>query len=145
MEVKRTMMSQSVMEAERLSTMEFMVPMEIPGRHQLLTKMKDMIGTISDVVIKPIKTIPSTIKDCAGFFCSDGYYNGNFIAYGTNLNGKETMLWDDFTIPTIEHKDGVVITKFIKERLSSNNEIVIVTAKKQEEKVFSLELYYYLP
>ena len=144
MEVRRTMKSMSVMEQENRKKLDFMIPMDIPGRYQLMTKLKDLVINVDNVVVKPIHSIPTVIRDSVGFFSTDGFWVGNFIAYGKNLKGDKTLLWDDFGIPDIDREPNAVLTKFIKERLSSTDAIVIVTAK-EDNKVFSLEFYCYLP
>ena len=144
MEVRRTMKAMSVKERENKTNLEFMVPMDIPGRHQLLTKLKDLTVIVDAVVVRPIKVIPTTINGTTGFFSTDGYWEGSFIAYGTDLMGRNTLLWDDFGIPSIKRKSNMVITDFIKERLNAENEIVIVVAKEHHN-TYSLEFYYYLP
>lgn len=144
MEVRRTMKAMSVKERETRTNLEFMIPMGIPGRYQLLTKLKDMTIGVNSVVVRPIKSIPSVIRNTIGFFSTDGYWEGSFIAYGTDLRGRHTVLWDDFGIPTIKREPNTVITDFIKERLSSDNEIILVTAKERQGSC-SLEFYYYLP
>lgn len=143
MEVRRTMKSMSVMEMDNRKKLEFMVPMDIPGRYQLMTKLKDLIIHIDSVVVKPVYNIPQSIEKSVGFFSTDGFWVGNFIAYGYNLRGEKTLLWDDFGID-IERKQNCVLTKFIKEKLSCDKDIVIVTAKETDSR-FSLEFYRYLP
>ena len=143
MKVRRTMKGMSVMEQENRKKLDFMIPMDIPGRYQLMTKLKDLVINVDNVVVKPIHSIPTVIRDSVGFFSTDAFWVGNFIAYGTNLKGDKTLLWDDFGIPDIDREPNTVLTKFIKERLSSDA-IVIVTAK-EDNKTFSLEFYCYLP
>ena len=143
MEVKRTMRSMSVLEKENKSRLDFMVPMDIAGRYQLLTKLKDLVVDIDNVIVKPIHSIPATIKNTTGFFSTDGYWVGSFVAYGKNLMGRRTLLWDDIGVPEIERQPNTVLTKFIKERLSCDNDITIVVAKKLHNKT-SLEFYCYL-
>lgn len=143
MEVRRTMKSMSVMERDNRKQLEFMVPMDIPGRYQLMTKLKDLIIHVDNVVIKPVYEIPQIISDATGFFSTDGFWVGNFIAYGYNLRGEKTLLWDDFGID-IARKTGCVLTNFIRERLSCEQDIVLVTASKHNGR-FSLEFYRYIP
>ena len=143
MEIKRTMKAMSVMEDNNRKKLDFMIPMDITGSHQLMPKLKDLVINIDSVVVKPITSVPSIINNTTGFFSTDGYWVGNFIAYGKDLMGRKTLLWDDFGVD-MERKPNAVLTKFVTERLSCNESIVIVTAKKASHN-FSLEFYCYLP
>lgn len=144
MEVKRTMKNISVKEYEFKRKLDSMLPNELPGRHQILTKLKDLVVNIDAVSINSINSIPVLIKDAISFFSTDGFWVGNFIAFGYDLKDKKTLLWDDFGVLDIVRDDNVVYTNFIKERLSSNKDIVIVTAKQHNSKTV-LNVFWYIP
>lgn len=144
MEVKRTMKSISVKEYEFKQKLNSMIPEEIPGRHQILTKLKDLIVNIDSVVIDLIHEIPETYNDVIGFFSTDGVWVGNFIAFGYNLKDKKTLLWDDFGVLEIVRGDYMVYTSFIKERLVHNKDIVIVTSSICNSKTI-LNIHWYRP
>ena len=142
-EVRRTMKQMSVKEKERQQNLNFMVPMDIPGRHQLMTKLKDLVVRVDNIIVKPVSKIP-TIKNVCPFFSSDGFWKGNFIAYGTDTSGKEILLWDDIVVDEMEHEETSVDTNFIKAKLSYNEKAVIIVARDTYG-VVNLEFYYYLP
>ena len=142
-EIRRTMKQMSLKELERKEKLDFMVPLDIPGRHQIMDKLKDLIIRVDDIIVKPVHKIP-TIKNVTSFFSPDGFCTGNFIAYGTDVNGASTLLWDDIFVDEMTHEDGVVDTGFIKNKLSYNKKAVIIVAREDNGKN-NLEFYYYLP
>jgi hypothetical protein len=142
--VKRTMKALSIREVENAKKLDFMVPMNINGRFQILTKLKDLTVDIDEVIVKPVKFFPTIIRKVEAFFSVDGYSEGNFMAYGTGLSGKETILWDDVTVEDMTHYDGMVDTGYIKRKLDYNKPVTLITATKQRDG-FALVFHCYIP
>ena len=65
-EIRRTMKQMSLKELERKEKLDFMVPLDIPGRHQIMDKLKDLIIRVDDIIVKPVHKIPS-IKNVTSF------------------------------------------------------------------------------
>lgn len=143
-EVRKTMPSKSLLEEENERMLDFMIPKDLPGRHQILMKLKDVTIQVEEVVVKPIVKIPSLIRGVCNFFSPDGIWNGNFIAYGTNLFGNPVLLWDDYSVEDINHYNDMVSTYFIKSRMKCDEPVVIVTALPNKDKV-TLVINYYRP
>lgn len=142
--IRRTMKGMSMIERDNRRKMEFMVPLDITGRYQLLTKLKDINIDVGEVVVKPVTHLPSVIRKIQPFFSSDGYWNGNFVAYGTSTLDKEVLLWDDVLVEEMSHYDTMVDTQYIKERLDCNKPATLIVFKRCGEKNL-LEFYCYLP
>lgn len=139
--VPMTMKGMSLREKDNLEKLNLLVPMDIPGRHLLMDKLKDLTIQVADVVIKPVNRIPDIIRNIKPFYSVDGYWDSTFIACGTSLQGDATVLWDDYLIDEIIHYNSIVDTAFIKERIKFDEPVVVMVASKSN----SLELYYYMP
>ena len=142
--VPRTMKAMSMMEVENRKKLNFMVPMDIAGRHQIMDKLKDLTIDVDHVIVKPVDRIPSVIRNIESFFSTDGYWYGNFIAYGTSTMGKQTLLWDDITIANMAHFNTMVDTQYIKERLMDSNPVTLIVSKVSNDKHY-LVFYCYMP
>lgn len=142
--MKTTMKAKSLQEMENAKKLDFMVPMNIEGRYQILTKLKDLIVDISEVIVKPVTTIPSVIRKVVPYFSPDGYWTGNFIVYGTDLKGEPVLMWDDINIIDMSHYNNMVETHYIKQRLDCKKPVTLITAIKKE-RGYALVFYCYLP
>lgn len=144
-EIRRTMKAMSIREKENLKKLEFMIPMNIVGRHQILAKLKDLIIDIDEIVVKPVNEFPYIIRKVKPFFSTDGYCEGNFIAYGSSVkDDKDILLWDDVTIEDMPHFTTMIDTGYIKQHLRSDKPATVVVSRMKNEK-HSLELICYLP
>ena len=144
-EIKRTMKAMSIREKDNLKKLEFMMPMNIVGRHQILAKLKDLIIDIDEIIVKPVSELPFVIRKVKPFFNSDGYWNGNYIAYGTSVkDDKDILLWDDITIADMPHYETMLDTGYVKQHLRSDKPATVVVSSLKNEKQ-SLILYCYLP
>ena len=142
--MKTTMKAMSLQEQENLKRLDFMVPMNIIGRHQILTKLKDLTIDVSEVIVKPVDTIPSIIRKVVPYFSPDGYWEGNFVAYGTDLKGYPILLWDDIHIDAIPHYTHMVETYYVKQKLDCTQPATLITAIKRNNG-YALVFYCYLP
>ena len=142
MEIKRTMLSKSIREEENTNRLMYMVPASVPGRHQILTKLKDLTVSISAVEVIPIHALPSVISNVIPFFSTDGFYESNFIAYGTCTDGKEKLLWDDVIVDDMKHDNHTVDVSYIKDRFVYNKDVAIVTCRENKD-MNILSIYYY--
>lgn len=138
------MKAMSMMEVENRKKLNFMVPMDIAGRHQIMDKLKDLTIDVDHVILKPVDRIPSVIRNIEPFFSTDGYWYGNFIAYGINTLGNQTLLWDDITIANMAHFNTMVDTQYIKERLMDSNPVTLIVSKVSNGKHY-LVFYCYMP
>ena len=144
MEIKQTMKAMSIMEKENKLKLERMIPNNVFGRYQILNKLKELTVDIDEVVIKSVNRIPSIIRRVESFFSPDGFWSGNFIAYGIGVNNKELLLWDDMMVDDIIHYQSMVDTQYVKEKLSSDNPATLIVSKNNCGK-HVLEVYCYLP
>lgn len=142
--MKTTMKPISIQEMENAKKLEFMVPMNIDGRFQIMTKLKDLIVDIDEVIIKPVKTFPTIIRRIEPFFSTDGYWEGNFIAYGTGLDGNQLLLWDDIMVEDMYHYTNMIETSYIKKRFDYNKPVTLITATKNQQG-YALEFHCYIP
>ena len=142
-EVKRTMKTMSIMEKENSRRLDAMLPSGIPGRFQILTKLKDITKSIDSIEIIPVSTLPSNIIGVTPFFSTDGFWEGNFIAYGTCTDGEERLLWDDIMVKGMKHEPNIIDMDYIKSRFTYKKDVVIITSRKTDSKSVVLELYYY--
>ena len=143
-EIRRTMKSMSISEVESRQKLNLMVPLNITGRHQIMTKLKDLVVDIDDVIVKPVIYIPTIIRRTESFFSTDGYWKGNFIAYGTDLFGNETLLWDDIMVEDMPHYETMVETLYIKKKLDSSKPVTLVVSTVIMGK-HTLNVYCYNP
>ena len=142
-DIRRTMKTMSFTEKENARRLDFMLPNSIPGRFQILTKLKDVTKSIESIELIPINSLPITIIGVTPFFSTDGFWEGNFIAYGTCTDGEERLLWDDIMVKGMKHNTSIVDMDYIKSRLAYNNDVVIITSRKAGFNSVVLELYYY--
>lgn len=142
--MKTTMKPISIQEMENAKKLEFMVPMNIDGRFQIMTKLKDLIVDIDEVIIKPVKSFPTIIRRIEPFFSTDGYWEGNFIAYGTGLDGNQLLLWDDIMVEEMYHYTNMIETTYIKKRFDYNKPVTLITATKNQ-RGYALEFHCYIP
>ena len=143
-EVRRTMKSMSISEVEAKQKLNLMMPLNITGRYQIMTKLRDLIVDIDDVIIKPVSHIPTLIRRTESFFSTDGYWNGNFIAYGTDLFGNEKLLWDDIMVDDMRHYETMVETLYIKKKLDYSKPVTLVVSTTNMGK-HTLNVYCYNP
>ena len=142
LKIKRTMLGKSIMEEENSNRLNYMIPCNIPGRHQILTKLKDLIVPISSVEVIPIHALPASIDGVIPFFATDRYSTGNFIAYGVGVDGKEKLLWDDETVVEMSHIKNSIDVEYLKKCFIYSSDVVILTCRYKSNSSV-LNIYYY--
>lgn len=136
----------SIHEEETREFFDLLLPATLPGRQVIVSMLTGhTTKPISSILVKPITGLPAMITENCDFVQTDRHNFSNYLAYGTGVDGKEKLLYNDSSVSRATHNDhSSVDIELIRRTFTYEKPFVIVTIEPDYEGSNSLVVYCYI-